>query len=235
MSRTLSKCVFSFAVCLFVNQNFLTKWNDWSFTWFSKTPFVWSFPIRQEICDVSQIGFTFHRICPPFFIQTSIARTAPSAIPCVSDLCGVDVQGFQERSSQALPNSKEIVSVNDLKASYSAPRTFASSFFLCFLRSFCFARIRLDPLSGQVLHHDCISMIVSRITFFNENFVIRCDQVTKIFCTKYDCTSTSSARSSLLFFVFKQISQFGSFGKCVNTLFLPEPGSTFGRGTIGRS
>ena len=28
-------------------------------------------------------------------------------IPFVSDLCGVDVQWFQERSSQALPNSKE--------------------------------------------------------------------------------------------------------------------------------
>ena len=29
---------------------------------------------------------------------------------------------------------------------------------LCFLRSFCFARIRLDPLGGQVLHHDCVSV-----------------------------------------------------------------------------
>ena len=35
-------------------------------------------------------------------------RTALSAIPFVSDLCGVDVQFFQERSSQALPNSKEL-------------------------------------------------------------------------------------------------------------------------------
>ena len=35
-------------------------------------------------------------------------RTALSTIPFVSDLCGVDVQWFQERSSQALPNSKEL-------------------------------------------------------------------------------------------------------------------------------
>ena len=35
-------------------------------------------------------------------------RTALSAIPLVSDLCGVDVQGFQEKSSQDLPNSKEL-------------------------------------------------------------------------------------------------------------------------------
>ena len=47
---------------------------------------------------------------------------------------------------------------------------------------FCFTRIRLNRLDGQVLHHDCISMIVSRFTTFTENFVI---------C---HCTSTSSAR-----------------------------------------
>ena len=40
-------------------------------------------------------------------------RPALSTIPFVSDLCGVDVQSFQERSSQALPNSKELSSVND--------------------------------------------------------------------------------------------------------------------------
>ena len=37
------------------------------------------------------------------------------------------------------------------------------------------------------------------------------------------------------FFVFQQISQFGSFGKCVQTLCLPEPGSTFARDSIGDS
>ena len=65
---------------------------------------------------------------------------------------------------------------------------------LCFLRSFCFARIRLDPLGGQVLHHDCISMIVSRFTTFTENFVICCYQVTKIVCTKHGSANASSAR-----------------------------------------
>ena len=51
---------------------------------------------------------------------------------------------------------------------------------LCFLRSFCFARIRLDPLCGQVLHHDCISMMVSRFTTFTENFVICCNQIHEV-------------------------------------------------------
>ena len=54
-----------------------------------------------------------------------------------------------------------IVSVNDfglpirLQELLQAPS--------CFLRSFCFARIWLDPLGGQVLHHDGKSMIVSKL------------------------------------------------------------------------
>ena len=89
---------------------------------------------------------------------------------------------------------------------------------LCFLR-FCFARIRLDPLGGQVLHHDCISMIVSRFTTFAENFVICCNQVTKIFCARYDSANTSSARgpcdlgplADLAISVFREVS--------INTVF----------------
>ena len=67
----------------------------------------------------------------------------------------------------------------------------------------------LDPLGGQVLHHDCKSMIVSRFTTFTENFVI-CDQVTRIFCTRYDSANTSSA---LVILVLWKISQFRSSGK----------------------
>ena len=53
--------------------------------------------------------------------------------------------------------------------------------------------MRLDPLGGQVLHHDCISITVSRFTTFTENFVICCNQITKIFCTKYDSANATSA------------------------------------------
>ena len=41
-------------------------------------------------------------------VPSSTLRTALSAAPFVSYLCGVDEQRFQERSSQALPNSKEL-------------------------------------------------------------------------------------------------------------------------------
>ena len=85
---------------------------------------------------------------------------------------------------------------------------------LCFLRSFCFARIRLVPLSSQVLHHDCKSMIVSRFTTFTDNFVIGCNQITKIFCTKFDSANESSARgpcdfgplADLAISVFREVS-----------------------------
>ena len=85
---------------------------------------------------------------------------------------------------------------------------------LRFLRSFCFARIPLDPSGSQVLHHDCISMIVSRFTTFTDNFVIGCDEITKIFYTRYDSANTSSARgpcdfgplADLAISVFREVS-----------------------------
>ena len=64
---------------------------------------------------------------------------------------------------------------------------------LCFLRSFCFARIRLVPLGGQVLHHDCVAMVVSRFAIFTENFVVCGYQITKNLSTKYGSTIASSA------------------------------------------
>ena len=93
---------------------------------------------------------------------------------------------------------------------------------LCFLRSFCFARTRLDPLGGQVLHHDCISMIFSRFTTFTENFVVYCDQITKIFWTRYDSANARLLHGALVIFVLWQISQCRSFGKRVSTLCLPK-------------
>ena len=129
----------------------------------------------------------------------------------VSDLCGVDVQWLQERSSQALPNSKELSGVNFFRLPIRLQELLQAP--LCFLRSFCFARTRLDPLSSQVLHHDCIS-IVSRFTTFTENFVICRNQVTNIFCTRYSSAIASYARgpcdfgpmADLAISVFREVS-----------------------------
>ena len=112
-------------------------------------------------------------------------RTALSAIPFVSDPCGVDVQWLQERSSQALPNSKEL-SVYLTFGFLSGSKIFCKLLWVSW-ENFCFARIRLDPLGGQVLHHDCIPVIVSRFAIVTEDLVICCHQVTKIFCTRVSC------------------------------------------------
>ena len=45
---------------------------------------------------------------------------------------------------------------------------------------FCFARTRLNPLSGQILNHDCVSVIVPWFTLLMEDFVNSRYQVTKL-------------------------------------------------------
>ena len=88
---------------------------------------------------------------------------------------------------------QRIVSVSDFRLPISGSKNFCK--LLCVSwEVFCFGRIRLDPLGGKVLHHDCISMIVSRFTSFTDNFVIGCNQITKIFSTRYGSANASSAR-----------------------------------------
>ena len=127
-----------------------------------------------------------------------------------------------------LAKCQGIVSVTDfripigLQALLQAP--------LCFLWSFCFARIRLDPLGGQVLQHDCISMIVSRFTTFTENFVICCNQVTK-FSARSTAPPLRLLHGALVFLVLWQISRFRPFGEWVETLCLPKSALLAGVGS----
>ena len=77
-------------------------------------------------------------------------------------------------------------------------------------------------------------MIVSRFTSFTENFVSRCYQVTKFFCSGHDCTSMSSARSPRYFrlqayFTIRILREVR-----VDTV-LTRPASTFARDSIGNS
>ena len=103
------------------------------------------------------------------------------------------MQWFHERSSQDLPNSKELSLTVTLGFLIGLQELLQAP--LCFLRSYCFARIRLDPLGGQVLHHDCISVIVSKFAIVTEDLVICCYQVTKIFSTRYGSFVIRSWRS----------------------------------------
>ena len=56
-------------------------------------------------------------------------------------------------------------------------------------------RVRLNPLSSEILYHDRVSMIVPWFTSFVEDSVISFDQITKLLCSKYWIPSSHSAKS----------------------------------------
>ena len=144
-------------------------------------------PIRWEILNVSQIGIAFHGICPPIFIQTWLQQYGRGAffhsVHCFfsNPICFWSAWCWRAMiPGEIFTNFAKfqgIVSVSDFRFPIRLQELLQAP--LCFLRSFCFARIRLDSLGGQVLFHDCLSMIVSRITTFTEDLVICCYQITK--------------------------------------------------------
>ena len=121
---------------------------------------------------------------------------------------------------------------NWLQASYSAPRTFASS--IVFPEKFCFARIRLDPLGGQVLRHGCLSMMVRDSHSLLRTWWSAVIKSQKCSRSGHDCTSTCSARSDCYLRLQADIT-ISVVRECENTRCLPEPDSTFVRRSIGSS
>ena len=123
---------------------------------------------------------TLHRIRPPSSsrpdcsttaeVPSSYLPTALSAIPFVFERWGVHVQWFQDKSSQALPNSR-LLSVWMTFGFLVGSRNFIKS-----PAKILFTRVWLYPLCCQVLYHHGISMIMSRLTSFIE---ICCYWITK--------------------------------------------------------
>ena len=216
-----------------------TKRNNRSFKWLPKTSFIGRLPIRQQICDVSQIGVTFHGICPPTLsfrpdcnntaeVPSFSLRTALSAIPLVSDRCGVDVQWFHERSSQAFPNSKNC-QCKWLLVSSRAPGTFAS--FSGFLVKFCF-------LHGYAwIHWVARSRTTTayRWLFRDSQLSLRTlwSAVIKSpnFSARGTCSKLRLLYGACVILVRLQISQFRFLGKWVWTLCLPKSSRLFAIGS----
>ena len=99
------------------------------FEWFTKSSLIWSFPICQEVLNISQIAIAFHKSWPPLAdVPSFTRRTARSAIPFVSARWGVDVLRFHDKILHRLYQILRNFPCKWLHASYSAPRTFASSF-----------------------------------------------------------------------------------------------------------
>ena len=60
-------------------------------------------------------------------------------------------------------------------------------------------------MAGWILHHDCISVIVSRFAIVTEDLVICCYQVTKIYSSRYGFAIASSARGPCNFGPFTDL------------------------------
>ena len=65
---------------------------------------------------------------------------------------------------------------------------------------FCFARVRLYPLSGSILYW--VSVIVSRFTSFTEDFMIRRYHVTKLFSARGRASPCRLLQRALVVLVF---------------------------------
>ena len=124
-------------------------------------------------------------------LPSSTLCTALSAIPFVSDLCGVDVQWFQREIFTGFAEFQGIVSVNELLVSSRVPGTFAS--FSGFLVKFWFCTGTpgsiewLDP-APRLRIGDCFEIHNCR-----SGPCDLCNQVTKIYSSRYDSANASSA------------------------------------------
>ena len=183
-----------------------TKLNDRSFQWFTKSPFELCFPVRQSVLNISQIAVAFHGFRPPLFIQTWLQQYSRCplfhSVYCSlsNPICFWTVRGW----CAMIPRE---IFTGFAKFQGIAP--------FSFLRSFCFAQIRLNPLSRQVLHHNCISVIVSR--YSHPSLRTLCPAVIEspIFSARGKTPPIRLLHGALVMLVLWQISQFRSFGKCV--------------------
>ena len=64
----------------------------------TKTPLMWSLPVRKEVLNVSQMAVTLHGISPPLFIQTRLQKYCkcsflePTDCPLCNTLCFTTVR-----------------------------------------------------------------------------------------------------------------------------------------------
>ena len=74
------------------------------------------------------------------------------------------------------------------------------------------ARTRLNPLSGKILDHDSVSVIVPSFTILVQDFLISCCQVTKLFA-RGRASPVRLLQEVFVILVLKQTSKSRSFGK----------------------
>ena len=147
-----------------------TKWNNRSFKLVSQNVFHMEFSHQtgdlECFADKYSIPWNPHNNVRPILLATISQMFLLYSAHCSlsNPICFWSVWCWRAMIPGEIFTSfakfQRIVKVNDFWFPLSFQELLQAS--LGFLWSFGFARIRLDPLGGQVLHHDCISMIVSR-------------------------------------------------------------------------
>ena len=116
------------------------------------------FPICQEVLNISQIAIAFHIIGPPLLIHPNLIASVQLTFPLL--IC---VPPFQQyHSSQIDGVSKFDDSMIDLQRICQIPMNCQCKLLSFFLtaRETLLHSLRLHPLSGKILYHDCVSEIV---------------------------------------------------------------------------
>ena len=215
----------------------------WSVEGHSEPPFVRCFPIRKFILNISQIAVTFHGICPPFFVQASLQqhRRCPffHSAHCSFGIpmCFWSVWRWRTmipgKCLSRLAKFQGIVRMNDFRFPCRLQKLHWPFWSLLGLAvRFCTGRTDTTGLlSQEPPRHtrDCSAI------HFTKNFLICSNQISEMFRSGHDCTSTSSARNPRYFRLQADVAIWVLREVNVDTQCLPEPGSTFARGSIGGS
>ena len=207
-----------------------TKRNHRFPKWFTKTSLVWSFPIKQEILNVSQIGIAFHRICPPIFIQTWLQqyrrRTFFHSAHCSfsSPICFKSV-GWRRtmipgKIFRSFAKFQGIVSVNDFRLPIRLQELLQAPFVFCEKFLFCTETIESIGWSSPAprLHIDDCFDLHNLHSGLCWSAVIKSPK----FSARGTAPPLRHLHGALVILVLWQISQFRSSGKWVSTLCLPK-------------
>ena len=160
---------------------------------------------------------------PPTILYPDRTAIAPQmsllplcALPFVSDPCGFDVPWFQDNSSQSMPNSKELA-VRMTFGFLVGSRNFIRFFWIVFHGYDCIHCVAKSGTTTAYLVPLRYIGDSSAIHFLHSEHwsaVIKSSKFSALGMT----ASPRLLQEALLIFVFKQISRFRSFGKCVKTL-----------------
>ena len=160
----------------------------------------------------SQIAIAFRRFSPPFRIAI-IQLMFPLLL-----VVPLSRQHHPSRIDEVLRFDDSMIDLH--KISPILMNCLYTSFGL--LRICVLARIRLYPLSCEILYHDSVSVFVPGFPSFVEDFVIRCYHVTKL-SARGRASPVRFLQGALVILVLLRPSQFRSYGKESKNTVSPTP------------